>query len=601
MSLSRVSLTDEQIEFVRLHQKNWGARRIAEHLGVPRKLVEQAMASAPPAVAVPPDKKILPLILVLIFAATFFVFSNTLGHKFVWDDWQFVVKDHSLENFANWPKEIAKPLGFYGAAATQTAGSLWRPVVTSSFFADTFFWGKTRPWGYHLTNVLLHCLVALLFFLFLRRFVRSPILAGLGTLLYALHPVQSEAVSSINGRGTPFSGLFVLSAFLLYPRYLLLSCLSLFAALLSKETAVTFFAVILLYDHLIENKNVFSRERILKNYLPFIFVTGAYFAARFLVLGGLGSAAEEKAAAFYTWPRRIWAQPLYFWEYFKMIFLPAGLHPQRQVFYPKDFFDARYFFPFLAFLASLAIGWTSYKSNKKAFFGYLWFLVFLLPVLNLLVVVNGSVMEHWLYLPLMGFVLCLLCWVDDFLSSGRLSFLWVWLASAVILTAFAFGTYHQNKIWKDDVTLFEYTTRYVKNDPVLYNELGVAYDMQGRKDAAEEAFGKALELDPTFKEAALNLRNTEAGISGPSSAESPDDASSKRDLLETLYDDLEQIDTEDIPDLKEEAGPKGKIYTFRGKQLQDLDVDELNGLLNRCTQLIAQRLADQSRVASARR
>ncbi len=139
------------------------------------------------------------------------------------------------------------------------SGYYYRPMAELSFYLDNMLWGM-EPSAMHLENILLHCANGLLVYLLARRVIGRHendnetlyIMPLLAALLFALHPLNVEAVAWIAGRTDPLLGLFVLSAsyfwlnWLEKPRWQDMSAtLLLFgAALLTKETALAFGAVI---------------------------------------------------------------------------------------------------------------------------------------------------------------------------------------------------------------------------------------------------------------------------------------------------------------------------------------------------------------------
>lgn len=133
----------------------------------------------------------------------------------------------------------------------------YRPVVELTFFLDNFLWGM-EPGVMHLENILLHCANSLLVYVLARKISRDNdnlLLPFFAALLFALHPINVEAVTWIAGRTDPLLALFILSASFFWlnwleePRWhdmgfaLLLSA----AAVLTKETAFAFSAVVLLF------------------------------------------------------------------------------------------------------------------------------------------------------------------------------------------------------------------------------------------------------------------------------------------------------------------------------------------------------------------
>src|SRR3974390_3136997 len=121
--------------------------------------------------------------------------------QFLWDDDSNVTKRAPLRSLAGLWRIWFEP------GATQQ----YYPLTHTSFWLDYHLWGL-NPFGYHVENVLLHALSAMLLWLILRRLaVRG---AWLGAALFALHPVCVESVAWITERKNTLSGFFFLAAML---------------------------------------------------------------------------------------------------------------------------------------------------------------------------------------------------------------------------------------------------------------------------------------------------------------------------------------------------------------------------------------------------
>jgi len=174
-----------------------------------------------------------------------------------------------------------------------TRDRLYRPLTLFSF-ALNYALHENRPFGYHLVNLVLHALACWLVWRFARRLFDDELIAGTAALLFAVHPVHTEAVAGVVGRGEILATVFMLGGLLaLLPRggsptsrRLLLSLPLFVAALLSKETAVCFPVMALIALHAVYGarreplKPWFTRAAWLA--LPLL----AYLPLRWYALGG---------------------------------------------------------------------------------------------------------------------------------------------------------------------------------------------------------------------------------------------------------------------------------------------------------------------------
>jgi hypothetical protein len=132
---------------------------------------------------------------VLSFGLVFAVYANTLSNDFVWDDRLTVASD-------------PRPLG---EILTEPTGAYYRPLVMASFALERRLWGSS-PLGFHATNLLCHAGVAWLVGTLALELGFDARLALLSAALFALHPVQTEAVAYISGRTDLLCALFLLLA-----------------------------------------------------------------------------------------------------------------------------------------------------------------------------------------------------------------------------------------------------------------------------------------------------------------------------------------------------------------------------------------------------
>jgi len=184
-------------------------------------------------------EKLIHILVVAAFGALFYV--NSFGNFFVWNDWTLIIENYLVKDWSNLPEIFTsvfwKPL-------VGEPFRIYRPLVSLSFMADFSLW-VLNPWGYHLTNVTLHVANSILTYFLMRVYV-FPATALMASVLFAVHPIHTESVTYISGRGDLLMAFFLLSGvivFLKSERYrswpLYIASLPLFfLALLAKETAV---------------------------------------------------------------------------------------------------------------------------------------------------------------------------------------------------------------------------------------------------------------------------------------------------------------------------------------------------------------------------
>ncbi|TAK08083.1 hypothetical protein EPO44_03070, partial [bacterium] len=194
-------------------------------------------------------EKLLHIFLIVCFATLFY--TNSFANFFVWNDWTLIIENFLIKDWRNLPEIFTS--AFWKPLVGEPS-QIYRPLLSLSFMADFAVWGL-NPWGYHLTNTLFHILNSILIY-FLARVYVPAIPALMATLLFAVHPIHTEAVTYISGRGELIMTFFLLSGVLVFLKsekrtswlFYLVSLPLFFFALLTKETAVIFPLLLLAAD-----------------------------------------------------------------------------------------------------------------------------------------------------------------------------------------------------------------------------------------------------------------------------------------------------------------------------------------------------------------
>jgi hypothetical protein len=270
----------------------------------------------------------------IIAFITFLLYANTLGHEYTVDDSTVIENNKFTVKGFGGLKEIFTTS--YRAGFWDRKEGLYRPISVAMFAIE---WGiaPKQPFLGHLINILIYALSAVILLSVLRRLLQKmhPFIPLFITLLWVFHPVHTEVVANIKSRDELLSFLFgigALSGLIRYVdtnklKYILLSCLAFFLALLSKENSVAWAGVFPLAIWCF-TKVDFKRTITLSS--VFIGVIGIYFLVRISVLGEIGGGydlmlinnsligAKDKlsqmAGAFYIMGR-----------YFGLFILPATL------------------------------------------------------------------------------------------------------------------------------------------------------------------------------------------------------------------------------------------------------------------------------------
>ncbi|MFH1678055.1 MAG: hypothetical protein ABH914_00340, partial [Candidatus Omnitrophota bacterium] len=334
----------------------------------------------------PVSKKGLFLFLILIIVLGFIAYGNSLNGQFLWDDNYFIKDNIYVQGWSHIINIFTEDVGA-GAGATYY---FYRPLQIFSYVIDYSFW-KLNPAGYHITNILLHILTALCVYWLISVLFNNTSISFFTSILFLVHPIHTEAVTYISGRGDSLTAIFMLLCLIFYIKhsqikftkpapsnnniiyFLVLSTYIL--AVLSKENSVILPALILLYHY------TFKKKINIKAFAPILIITSIYIVFKVMVLKSALAQSTQKASLSIMLQRF----PGFFvsiTNYIKLLFLPLGLHAD----YGSKMFafsnpKAIIGIGILLFLLLFAL--RKRDSNKLAFFAISWFFIALLPTTNI--------------------------------------------------------------------------------------------------------------------------------------------------------------------------------------------------------------------------
>ena len=416
----------------------------------------------------------------------------SLRGEFILDDKPLIQNNPFLSQSHPISSYLAQEDGITDGSGYSHTG-YYRPLINVTYRIDTLLWGPQST-GFRATNLLFHLVTCLLLYQTVLLLYPDRWPALLLTLLFALHPVNTETVSWVTSRNNMVVTLFTLASFCFYVigwcrkriSLVALSAAAFAGAVLSKEFGLILPAMIFLYHRVI------VRQRghwILEawTYLPFVLVAAVYFFLRQSVTGAILSPADSGD----LWTRIYFAPYLLLFN-LRLIFLPFGLH-SFIVGYPQTF-------PHLTAWAGFGglglIGWALWKmkENRVFVFGVLVFLCALFPVLN---VVNTSAVSlvsmRWLYFPMALLSIGLSPLAARLIARSRFVTL-----TCLVCVAGHFAVYTailNRNLWHSEETFFTHEVRLFHN--VFYaGGLAEIYYDQANFPEAERWFKVSLESNP---------------------------------------------------------------------------------------------------------
>ncbi len=393
---------------------------------------------------------------------------------------------------------------WFEAGATQQ----YYPLLHSVFWVEQKLWGDA-PLGYHLVNILLHTLAALMAAILLRRLEVPG--AYLAAAIFALHPVHVESVAWIAELKNTLSAVFHLAAAIVYLRFdrarsmlpYMVALLLFVLGLLSKTVTATLPAALLVVFWWQRGRLAWKRDVL--PLAPFFLLGGA--AGLFTAWVERTLIGAEGAAFDLSLPDRFLIAGRVVWFYAGKLFWPAPL-----VFiYPRWNVSAavwwQYLFPAAA-LAALAVLWSIRRRRRGPLAGVLFFIGTLFPVLgfcNVFPFLFSFVADHFQYLASLGLIALASAGIAIALAQRRL---WDrpagYAVCLALLAVLAVLTWRQSGMYVDAETVYRTTIERNPRCAMALNNLGaLLYERLGldeteKLDEPEKLIQRAMELDPRY-------------------------------------------------------------------------------------------------------
>jgi tetratricopeptide (TPR) repeat protein len=484
--------------------------------------------------------------LLIVAITSFLLYANTFGHSFAQDD-AIVITDnmYTQKGLQGIPGLLTKDtfFGFFKIEGKEklVSGGRYRPLTPVMFSVEHAIFGENAP-ARHIINGLLYALLCVMIYLLIIK-IFKPIIAHeklalfafIATMLYAFHPIHTEAVANIKGRDEIMAMLLGCSSVLLLLRSRgnkilngVFAGLVFFLAMMSKENAITLIPIAFLIYFLIRSEKV--GKSIIKT-IPLVAGCLVFLIIRFSILGF--DAIEEPlemmnnpfvkfengSYAFFTTAERaaaiLFAMGWYVW----LLIFP---HPLTNDYYPRqvgvmDLSDPLVLLSAAVLLVVTIAGFWFWKKNKVISFSVFYFLIAISIFSNVLFPIGTHLSERFLFMPSLGFCLLMayVMW-NIYYKFGSYVFYGLFL---VVLGLYGLKTVTRNMDWKDDYTLYTTDVKVSNNSAKALNAAGgvLVSGSVDIKDAAEkqkvlvqseEYLNKALTIHPNYKNAWLLLGNS---------------------------------------------------------------------------------------------
>jgi Tfp pilus assembly protein PilF len=472
---------------------------------------EQSAGPDFPSPAQPIDWRLIAFLAALLALGTAAVYALAMRNGFVnLDDPDYVTRNPHVLAGLTWA-DIRWALG------SSYPSSNWHPLTWISHMLDVQLYGR-NPAGHHFTSVLLHILGVVLLFLLIERATGRPLRSAAVAALFAVQPLNVEAVAWISERKSVLSVLLFLLAIGAYGWY-------------AKKPGVGRYLWVVLFFGLGITAKVmvipFPFALLLLDYWPLGRLSGTdtdgnsrkfYPALRALVIEKIPlfvMAAAGGAVTVYVHSREhaLTATMPFSWRFKNAIFSyvaylgkaiwPVGLAP----YYPHPENTLSWTIVALSGLALAAITlivWR-FRERKYLLMGWLWYLGTMLPMIGFIQTGRQGMADRFMHIPMMGLLFALVWLIGDLASEKH------WqkeIAVAIFLLAlapFAALTIKQIGYWHDSYTLFAHTLDVTKNNGFAENDFGVALMERGEPQLAAQHFVAAVRLSPDLASPHYNV------------------------------------------------------------------------------------------------
>ena len=440
----------------------------------------------------------------LVVMLTVVAHMRGLQGQFVeWDDYAHITQNPAIRSLAT---------ANLWAMFTQPAAKLYCPMTWLSFAIDYQVWGR-NPFGYHLTNLLLHVANVILVMLLVYQVVAVNRIRGelltdrekasrlqvaiLTAALFGVHPLRVESVAWATERKDMLFAFFYLLALLAYLRWVVdgrrtayWACLLLFVcSALSKSAAVTFPLVMVLLD-------VFWKRRVaVWEKVPFVAVCLIIGAATFVAQNSGAGETVLGTASIPLWAR-IGLVGYCTFFYVGKFFWPLHLSAVYPTFEDFGWTPAVAAVWVAAFCAALIV---AFVLRRRAFIvwpSWLFYLATLSPTIGLIPVGAHVVADRYAYMAVLGLALPTATGLVVLADNSRRLRVVVWTVVVALLAALTTLSVKQSAVWTNTETLFQNA---LAEDPQCYTalvNLTMYYTSVNRLDDAIAYGTRAVDLAP---------------------------------------------------------------------------------------------------------
>ena len=426
-------------------------------------------------------------------------YSNSFKSEFHFDDYHQFLQNPSVRSLGSIPRF------FISADLCSVDQSLkgYRPLTFTSFAVNYAASGYNVV-GYHILSFIIHLACSFVVFL-----IVLALLGGAGkkgvyftallvSLAFALHPIQTNAVTYVSGRAAILASLFFLLASYAFIRFrsgggflpAIASPIFFLMALLSKEMAVSFIGLILVYDLLFTLPKSKSLKKSLKDalyYIPFAGMLAAFLMVRKIVQGYCTVSEQDHGVREY-----LVSEAKVLLMYLRLLVLPFNQNVDYDL--PVSYsFDVRLAVSVVLVCLAAYLLFRLRKSHPALSFFGAWFFITLMPESSFIPIRDLAV-EYRLYLPSAGFIAFAIVGAGILMENKAARK----AAAAALIILLAILTFNRNKIWSTEYSLWRDVVKKSDYSARAHANYGASLVYRGQYYEAMEELYRSLAINPFY-------------------------------------------------------------------------------------------------------
>lgn len=445
-------------------------------------------------------RKYQTLFLILLAYITVFAFYPAITADFInLDDHVMVTENPDITSLA---------FGNIKHIFSSFQYKLYHPIVTLSYAIEYYFC-KLDPYLYHVDNIILHILNTLLLFFIIKKLSKSFFVSYTVALLFAIHPVHVEPVAWITSRKDTLYSLFFLLSMLLYMKaddgkrsklFYLSSVFAFLLSCLSKPTAITLPFILILIDFYNDKLKSIN----IKKYIPFFVISAGFM---YLAIFAHYSAEEKAVTTIFVRCLNFFDAHLNCLFYVYKMFIPVNLSCLYPQFYNHynvipDIVLYSTAIVYLLIMASVF----SLRINKKIFFGFIFFLITLLPSSGILPTGVSPVADRYVYIPYIGLFFIIAEFLYYIYKKNKFSKYLTNLFLIIVIIVLFTLTYQRNLVWSDNESLMTQAINYSpETADHAYLLRGAIYKNKNELDKSEQDLLKSYSINKQNAYAVFHL------------------------------------------------------------------------------------------------